>query len=343
MTTTIIVGIIVSGLLASGLFILSLKKPLTNPFGAANSSGTHAFFNDIDFAQGDYAVILRHRLDKETLLVNDEKHLIANKDKVQLKTNQLLSLIPGEGGFGEAIYLFKDRHLIKSENPKAFSVFDTGTLAEAGIPVENRTYIGPRKRFLAEQKSLKAQPNIYIYKESELDLEKLDFIFTLHFPSLASNDPAFNTNQIGAELYTRVLEDLQRQHQGFKINYRSASAGSLHPVLLCNAAEKSCPYIYDADNSVLKLDGWTIYHYQLSFSATEEFYAIARQWDFDQYIDKKVWRRAATSFAIAEEVKASGVSINAGSVGFTDFVNEVGLSALEEKQYRLSYFEEKNN
>ena len=337
--TTLAIGMLFLAVFAIAFAIYTFGTNVFDFRDVSKLGDSEAFLEDVDLAAGKYAPVIQRRHDQPPQMIDDETALIENQSAVRLKINHLLSFVPGEGGFGEAVYLFKDRQLVKSANPKAFSIFEMGTLEQSGRPVTSKVYTGFRDDYLAEARRMAGRRDIYVYQTNEPDPDAFEYQFTVRFPSIATNDEAFDASAAGATLYERVLEALQHNRTDFRIDYPSAFGGSVAPLLLCDSSFNDCPYLYGSDGSVLKLEGWTAYRYQLNFSATPQFYADALQWDFNKHQDEALCVNTPVLSAIDDVLAASGVSVPRARISTANYEDQVSVTTPKQKQYSLRYSE----
>lgn len=338
----ITISLLALGTLVFVLFLSQLKMDMSSIVKPLfKSSEPRLFLKDIDFSDGDYVLAVRRNHQKPVKLIDDENALIENRDSIRTKANILLSFVPGEGGFGKALFLFKDGKLIKSATAKVFKIFDTGTVESKGKDAETKYFEGVKSDFLAEKRKILKRSKTYIFQDAEVDPEGYEYTFSIKLPSLVTPDTLFDPKVLAKELYGQIVNDLS-SFEGFRIsnlNNQTAYYSSLDKLLLFDTRKYDYIFLQTADKTVLTLDDWKKYDYELYFNATEEFYHQIKSLDFEKYLTPKIRNREELIALLKTKATQASPAIQWENVGVRGYRDQVVITHLQEKKYSLHYFE----
>ncbi|MBC31886.1 MAG: hypothetical protein CMH48_13715 [Muricauda sp.] len=179
----LIISVVV--IVAVALFVtyrrLKTVKTVTtiNPLNIDDST---YFLKDVDFADGDYALYIKHKEHGE-FVVTDKAVLKKNKNKLRLKKNWK-NYLPGEGNRSYGVILFKDNTLIKRKQAGFFSTFEIGDLKKYAKPVKERMLRGTREVIEEEIAKINSSNDKFIISQPSLSDNFSEFNFRVFFPSV---------------------------------------------------------------------------------------------------------------------------------------------------------------
>lgn len=321
----------------------------------------------IDFSEANYAIYIRHEEFGEFMVI-DEQALLNNQDALEIKRSWI-NYLPGERGQGYGIMLFKDNSLIKSKIASILKVFETGSLKNHAVPVQEHSFHGNKKEIQEKLKGLKNDKSVFIIFEPTISNDSKEFRFRIFFPTIAvpieretdsTGQKKIKTingveydqwihgkaRDFNKQWVTKIKNCIQKKAENITDFDLSIAPETKEHAYIFDTSEDT--YIFDArensrnaNNQFLYLNDFMYFNYQANIRANKEEAEKLFTMDCSECFHENERRRPEVIAQMKELVKQSTkphLNVDKGEVGLLNYKDTTTKDKiLDEQKYTLSW------
>lgn len=302
------------------------------------------FLDDINFSEAKYALYINHQ-ELGEFMVTDTNALIENQNALQVKTSWV-NYLPGEGNRSFGVKLYKDKKMIKSIQGGHFDVFEIGTLNDYAVPVKSAHFNGTKQEVFDQLALINKQENVFIPYQSTLPENDKEFLFDIHFPSVAIGVTR-ETDGNGNERYWHdYLSDCIRKKAGNITDFEITLSTNTSSDAYLFEVDENRDVLRNKNNQIVYLKDYIFYNFIVKISANETNAKRLLALDYSDCMNDHNRNKAVVLSRMSELIQQSTtptLSVEKGEVGLEGYRDVLKKSKrLYEQEYSISWFEIKN-